>query len=129
MVPFLSLEHDHLVSADLGNGHLGASSGVFEGQRLTVGSQVYALRWTGQPQGDGHAVERDDVLNEVHVFGAPLRTVVEQVDDVPPELPTDRGLGAGARQRENPVFGVTHNLGGFPSQNVSSITVVGQYGA
>ena len=33
------------------------------------------------------------------------------------------------RQRENPVFGVTHNLGGFPTQNVSSITVVGQYGA
>jgi acetyl-CoA C-acetyltransferase len=36
---------------------------------------------------------------------------------------------ADKRQRGNPVFGVTHNLGGFPSQNVSSITVVGQYGA
>lgn len=36
---------------------------------------------------------------------------------------------AGARQTQNPVFGMTHNLGGFPSQNVSSITIVGQYGA
>lgn len=36
---------------------------------------------------------------------------------------------AGERQTGNPVFGVTHNLGGFPSQNVSSITIVGQYGA
>lgn len=36
---------------------------------------------------------------------------------------------AGERQRENPVFGMTHNLGGFPSQNVSSVTIVGQYGA
>jgi len=33
------------------------------------------------------------------------------------------------RQRAAPVFGMTHNLGGFPSQNVSSITIVGQYGA
>ena len=36
---------------------------------------------------------------------------------------------AGARQTGDPVFGMTHNLGGFPSQNVSSITIVGQYGA
>jgi acetyl-CoA C-acetyltransferase len=36
---------------------------------------------------------------------------------------------AGARQTANPVLGMTHNLGGFPSQNVSSITIVGQYGA
>lgn len=36
---------------------------------------------------------------------------------------------AGERQTGNPVFGMTHNLGGFPSQNVSSITIVGQYGA
>ena len=36
---------------------------------------------------------------------------------------------AGARQTDNPVFGMTHNLGGFPSQNVSSVTIVGQYGA
>ena len=28
-----------------------------------------------------------------------------------------------------PVWGMTHNLGGFPSQNVSSVTIVGQYGA
>ena len=36
---------------------------------------------------------------------------------------------AGARQSQAPVFGMTHNLGGFPSQNVSSVTIVGQYGA
>jgi hypothetical protein len=24
---------------------------------------------------------------------------------------------------------MTHNLGGFPSQNVSALTIVGQYGA
>jgi hypothetical protein len=27
------------------------------------------------------------------------------------------------------VFGLTHNLGGFPSQNVSSVTIVGRLGA
>ncbi len=36
---------------------------------------------------------------------------------------------ANERQRQHPVFGMTHNLGGFPSQNVSSIAIVGQYGA
>jgi acetyl-CoA C-acetyltransferase len=36
---------------------------------------------------------------------------------------------AGERQRPDPVLGMTHNLGGFPSQNVSSITIVGRYGA
>jgi acetyl-CoA C-acetyltransferase len=37
---------------------------------------------------------------------------------------------AGPRQRaSNPTFGMTHNLGGFPSQNVSSVTIVGAYGA
>ena len=37
---------------------------------------------------------------------------------------------AGARQRQdNPVFGLTHNLGGFPHQNVAAICVVGQAGA
>jgi hypothetical protein len=37
---------------------------------------------------------------------------------------------AGERQlQRDPVFGLTHNLGGFPSQNVSSVTIVGQVGA
>ena len=37
---------------------------------------------------------------------------------------------AGERQREqDPVFGLTHNLGGFPHQNVSSVTIVGREGA
>jgi acetyl-CoA C-acetyltransferase len=36
---------------------------------------------------------------------------------------------AGERQRPSPVLGMTHNLGGFPSQNVSSVTIVGAYGA
>ncbi|MEZ5659981.1 MAG: acetyl-CoA acetyltransferase [Burkholderiaceae bacterium] len=36
---------------------------------------------------------------------------------------------AGERQRPDPVLGLTHNLGGFPSSNVSSVTIIGQYGA
>jgi len=36
---------------------------------------------------------------------------------------------ADERQRSDPVLGLTHNLGGFPSQNVSSITIVGAHGA
>ncbi len=36
---------------------------------------------------------------------------------------------AGARQLANPVIGLTHNLGGFPSQNVSAISIVGRHGA
>jgi acetyl-CoA C-acetyltransferase len=36
---------------------------------------------------------------------------------------------AGERQRPAPVWGMTHNLGGFPSQNVSSVTIIGRYGA
>ena len=36
---------------------------------------------------------------------------------------------AGPRQRkELPRYGVTHNLGGFPHQNVCSISVIGKYG-
>jgi acetyl-CoA C-acetyltransferase len=37
---------------------------------------------------------------------------------------------ADERQRqEQPVFGLTHNLGGFPHQNVCSVVIVGQEGA
>jgi acetyl-CoA C-acetyltransferase len=36
---------------------------------------------------------------------------------------------AGERQTGDPVLGMTHNLGGFPSQNVSSVTIVGRLGA
>jgi acetyl-CoA C-acetyltransferase len=36
---------------------------------------------------------------------------------------------AGARQLKAPTWGVTHNLGGFPSQNVAAISVIGAYGA
>jgi acetyl-CoA C-acetyltransferase len=35
---------------------------------------------------------------------------------------------AGARQLKNPRFGLTHNLGGLPFQNVCSIAIVGRYG-
>jgi len=35
---------------------------------------------------------------------------------------------AGARQLSNPVLGLTHNLGGFPHQNVVSVAIVGRYG-
>ncbi len=36
---------------------------------------------------------------------------------------------AGQRQLGSPTWGVTHNLGGFPSQNVAAISVIGAYGA
>jgi acetyl-CoA C-acetyltransferase len=35
---------------------------------------------------------------------------------------------AGERQIEDPRFGLTHNLGGFPAMNVCSISIVGRYG-
>jgi acetyl-CoA C-acetyltransferase len=34
---------------------------------------------------------------------------------------------AGERQLNDPVLGLTHNLGGFPAQNVASISIVGRY--
>ena len=34
---------------------------------------------------------------------------------------------ADARQLDNPRFGMTHNLGGFPHQNVSSVAIIGAY--
>jgi acetyl-CoA C-acetyltransferase len=34
---------------------------------------------------------------------------------------------AGDRQIDDPRFGLTHNLGGFPSMNVCSISIVGKY--
>ena len=36
---------------------------------------------------------------------------------------------AGARQLADPVLGLTHNLGGFPHQNVASVSIIGQLGA
>jgi len=33
---------------------------------------------------------------------------------------------AGARQLADPKLGLTHNLGGFPVQNVSSVSIVGR---
>ena len=45
------------------------------------------------------------------------------------EMYLQLGGRAGERQRPDPVLGMTHNLGGFPAQNVSSITIVGRYGA
>lgn len=35
---------------------------------------------------------------------------------------------AGERQLDNPRLGMTHNLGGFPHQNVASVSIVGRYG-
>ena len=34
---------------------------------------------------------------------------------------------AGERQLENPRYGLTHNLGGFPPMNICSIAIVGKY--
>lgn len=36
---------------------------------------------------------------------------------------------AGPRQLKDPVMGMTHNLGGFPHQNVSSVAIIGRHGA
>jgi acetyl-CoA C-acetyltransferase len=37
---------------------------------------------------------------------------------------------AGERQRQHePLFGLTHNLGGFPQRNVAAISIVGKFGA
>jgi len=36
---------------------------------------------------------------------------------------------AGERQLPNPVFGLSHNLGGMPNQNVSAVAIVGLEGA
>ena len=36
---------------------------------------------------------------------------------------------ADERQLKNPIYGMTHNLGGFPHQNVSSVAIVGRYQA
>ena len=36
---------------------------------------------------------------------------------------------AGVRQLADPKIGMTHNLGGFPHQNVSSVSIVGRYDA
>ncbi len=35
---------------------------------------------------------------------------------------------AGKRQLEDPRLGLTHNLGGFPHQNVCAISIIGKYG-
>jgi len=34
---------------------------------------------------------------------------------------------AGERQLDNPRYGLTHNLGGFPFQNICSIAIIGKY--
>ena len=34
---------------------------------------------------------------------------------------------AGARQLSDPKLGLNHNLGGFPHQNICSISIVGPY--
>jgi acetyl-CoA C-acetyltransferase len=34
---------------------------------------------------------------------------------------------SGERQIEDPRFGLTHNLGGFPHMNVCSISIIGKY--
>ena len=46
------------------------------------------------------------------------------------EIPSGMQGRAAERQRsEQPVLGLTHNLGGFPHQNVCSVCIVGMDGA
>ena len=42
------------------------------------------------------------------------------------EMYLQLGGRAGERQLANPRIGMTHNLGGFPHQNVCSITILGR---
>ena len=44
------------------------------------------------------------------------------------EMYLQLGGRAGDRQLSNPKLGLTHNLGGFPHQNVVSVAIIGQYG-
>lgn len=43
------------------------------------------------------------------------------------EMYLQLGGRAGDRQLANPKLGLTHNLGGFPHQNVVSVAIIGQY--
>jgi len=45
------------------------------------------------------------------------------------EMYLQLGGRAGDRQLNNPVFGMTHNLGGGPAVNVCSVAIIGQQGA
>ena len=36
---------------------------------------------------------------------------------------------AGERQLDDPKLGLTHNLGGFPHMNVSSVSIIGRHDA
>ena len=42
-------------------------------------------------------------------------------------IATEQTLLAGARQLKDPKIGMTHNLGGAPRENVSSVAIVGRY--
>lgn len=44
------------------------------------------------------------------------------------EMYLQLGGRAGDRQLSNPKLGLTHNLGGFPHQNVVSVAIIGQHG-
>lgn len=44
------------------------------------------------------------------------------------EMYLQLGGRAGERQLADPKLGLTHNLGGFPHQNVVSVAIIGQYG-
>ena len=44
------------------------------------------------------------------------------------EMYLQLGGRAGERQLSDPKLGLTHNLGGFPHQNVVSVAIIGQYG-
>jgi acetyl-CoA C-acetyltransferase len=44
------------------------------------------------------------------------------------EMYLQLGGRAGDRQLSDPKLGLTHNLGGFPHQNVVSVAIIGQYG-
>ncbi|MBT3992333.1 MAG: hypothetical protein HON14_00640 [Rhodospirillaceae bacterium] len=42
--------------------------------------------------------------------------------------PALKSLAEGDRQLSDPRFGLIHNLGGYPHQNISSVSIVGHYG-
>ena len=61
-------------------------------------------------------------------FGHPIGAsgLRDDLRDVPADA---RAAPASASARRSPRLGMTHNLGGFPHQNVCSISIIGRYGS
>jgi len=63
----------------------------------------------------------------IEVFWPPDQGV--GVTDALRTLSADAGACGSGQRAAEPVFGLTHNVDGFPHQNVSSVIIVGKEGA